>query len=112
MSNNKKIEFDFSKWGQEGISVYNETDKMVTLHKNPISNDLYYGIDEEGYTYSGLIIKFTMYEEVKPREIWVNEYKTGLTSNVFHDTREKASKVQANWLRQVKFIEVIEGDNK
>ena len=112
MSNNKQIEFDFSKWGQERIIVYNETDKMITLHKNPISSDLYYGVDEEGYTYSGLIIKFTMYEEIKPREIWVNEFSSGTYLMKAYHTKAEAESNQTGAIGQIKFIEVIEGDNK
>ena len=49
-------------------------------------------------------------EEVKPREIWVNEYADKLVSNMYYDkkTAEDSAHYFSGYIRTVKFIEVVE----
>jgi hypothetical protein len=49
-------------------------------------------------------------EEVKPREIWVNEYKQGLLGSYLFDSKESAEKstAESGYIRTVKFVEVVE----
>jgi len=70
----KEIEFDFAKWGQEGISVEINGAKIATLHKHTLIPDAYYGIfDSSSFnTFCLYGNNFKMFEEVKPREFWVN----------------------------------------
>lgn len=109
----KQIEFDFEKWGQDGISVYIDDVQMATLHKNPFMLNSYYGISAKNgedimWCNNSTTYTIKMYQEVKPREIWVNEYKNGLGSFSYL-SKEDARKCSAsNCIRQVKFIEVIE----
>jgi hypothetical protein len=54
-----------------------------------------------------------MYQEVKPREIWVNEYDNGFKYGIYkygiYASIEAAKSHAGNGLiRQVKFIEVID----
>lgn len=105
----REIIFDFSKWGQEGISVETDTYNMVTLHKNPINN-LFYGVDEDGDLNSGKATEFKMYEEVKPREFWVNVY-SDKTSQFIHFSKQEASIAKSdthNFVKTIKLVEVIE----
>ena len=102
----KQIEFDFSKWGQEGISVETDTYNMATLHKNPINN-LYYGVDEDGDLNSGKATEFKMYEEVKPQEFWVNVYGDAYSYTFYH-SKEQAQEYLAKGGKTIKLVEVIE----
>ena len=49
-------------------------------------------------------------EEVKPREIWINEYKQGLLGSYLFDSKESAEKstAESGYIRTVKFVEVVE----
>lgn len=106
----KQIEFDFSKWGQEGITVNSGESQMITLHQNPNHPTYYYGLDLSSNACSYHKSKLTMYQEVKPREIWVNEYKHKLGETCY-STIQGASKGSAvGCLRQVKFREVLDNE--
>ena len=110
MKNKKQIPFNFELWGTEGISVDDIMGRLVIkLHENPIRDD-FYGIVHDGSPFACKDINLIMYQEVKPREIWVNEYTIGL-SNTHYPTKELATKYAANTsteIRQVKFIEIID----
>ena len=110
-----KIDFDFSKWGQEGISVYHYNTKVLTLHKhfNP-DEDYYYGISETNL-FGTSSKHLYMYQEIKPREIWVNEYPNNLRAYVFWDTKEDAETKLLNYttpLKTIKFREVLDEPNE
>jgi hypothetical protein len=49
-----------------------------------------------------------MYQEVKPREIWVNEYDNGYKYGIYASIEEAKSHAGNGLIRQVKFIEVID----
>lgn len=106
-----KIDFDFSKWGQKGISVMSGKYRMLTLHKHPIVERDYYGMDYDCDFHTG--DGFIMYQEVEPREVWINEFEYGL-SNVywFSRTLEEAleSKILNGYKRTVKFREVLDDE--
>lgn len=108
----KQIEFDFFKWGQEGISVEIEGVKVLGLHQNPTNTYDYYGIDSKGLTFIRNKIELRMYQEIKPREIWVNEQEGG----VFHYSKVFSSKAEAESqklpfvIRSVKFREVLDDE--
>jgi len=71
----KQIEFDFAKWGQEGISVTVNGKNVITLHKNPNHANYFYGMTGPTLMFNNSGPCFTMFEEVKPREFWVNVYE-------------------------------------
>lgn len=110
-----KIDFDFSKWGQEGISVIIDSKNVFVIHKNPIKTTWYYGLYENGFAFFCLVGDITMYQEIKPREIWVNEYPNNQRAYVFWDTKEDAETKLLNCatpLRTIKFREVLEEPNE
>jgi hypothetical protein len=102
-----KIPFNFELWGKENISVDDIMGRLVVkLHENPIKDE-FYGIAHDGSTFALPVNKLTMYQEVKPREIWVNEY-SDLRIGGAYSSIEKAKHCGPNAIRQVKFIEVLE----
>jgi hypothetical protein len=101
----KEIEFDFAKWGQEGISIYGDKTKMLTFHKNP-TNDLFYGVDEDGYLICDKQPEFKMFEEIKPREFWGNVYDNG--NFVIHPTQERALQCLEKSGETIKVREVLD----
>lgn len=107
----QQIPFDFSKWGQEGISVDDICGRLVIrLYENPIKDE-FYGIAHDGSVFALPKEKFTMYQEIKHREIWVNEYSTGL--GVMHFTEEAAIQQRdkaRTFVKLVKFREVLEDE--
>jgi len=109
-TNRKSIPFNFELWGQEDIKIYDEDNEVLLIHLHP-STKSYYGVYKDGTNFFGCIEdSLTMYQEVKPREIWVNEYTIGL-SDTHYPTKELAIKYAANTsteIRQIKFIEVID----
>lgn len=113
----RKIEFNFSKWGKEGVTVepsWPEKAYAVSVHVNPVNGQIY-GVFNNGSLFVSNEDDLVMYEEVKPREIWVNEYPQPIgifKSSIWNDERSAALNTNADCIRQVKFIEVIEeGDN-
>lgn len=91
----KQIEFDFAKWGQEGISVAVNGCKIATLHKHTSIPDCYYGHYEKSInTFSLYGNNFTMFQEVKPREFWINLYSNGCKS--IHSCTEEANELAKN----------------
>lgn len=107
----KQIEFDFGKWVQEGISVKSWDDSVVALHKHPNKEDLYYGISEHG-CFICTPKELTMYQEEKPREIWVNEQESAgfHYSKVFSSKEEAESQKLPFVIRTVKFREVQDNE--
>ena len=103
----KQIEFDFSKWGQEGISVKTDME-VLNLYKNDILNNFYYGIDINGVVFSLPEKHLKMYQETKPREIWVNEQQDAIFhySKVFASKKEAESQKLPFVIRTIKFREV------
>jgi len=75
----KQIDFDFAKWGQEGISVEYNRKTILTLHINPFNNEYYYGIINENLAFIAPATPLTMFEEVKPREFWAQYIIADLT---------------------------------
>ena len=112
----KQIEFDFAKWGQDGISVNTHCiENVATLYKNPFKKDTFYGVSISGIVYSVYITDLTMYQEVKPREIYVNEPRHGLHSSqsCFNSLEfAKNNYSEFDHIRTVKFIEVIEDEKQ
>ena len=108
----QQIDFDFSKWGQEGISVILPSrNHAVTLHKSPLGDNSYYGISNDTYTFHVNVNNLKMYEEIKPREIWVNEYSTGF--GIMHFTEKDAIQQRdkaRTFVKLVKFREVLDDE--
>tara|TARA_R110000868_G_scaffold23387_1_gene94392 strand:- start:430 stop:753 length:324 start_codon:yes stop_codon:yes gene_type:complete len=105
----KQIDFDFSKWGQEGISVVIDGVPVAELHQNKIKG-LIYGIDSIGLVFNRQGKDLKMFEEVKPREFWANVYRN--RKPVFiHETKEDAafaSSSSPDFVKIIKLVEVIE----
>ena len=105
----QQIEFDFSKWGQEGISVDDICGRLVIrLYENPIKDE-FYGVAHDGSVFALPKQKFTMYQEVKPREIWVNEYYDFFGKG-YHTKKEAMDRKASSCIRTIKFVEVIEDE--
>lgn len=107
----QQIEFDFSKWGQEGISVQKDQCEVIQLHKHKIEGRVY-GLVKVGFSFNIFECnedKVIMYQEIIPREIWVNEYPTKLGR--CYDTKELAENMKSlDYIRTIKFIEVLDDE--
>jgi len=113
----KEIEFDFAKWGQEGITASTEMgDNVLNIIKLKYPRN--------GYTYiveiecktpflikednSNLMYgKITMFEEVKPREFWVNISKKG-NVYIYKDGIEAGASTGAWDTETIKVREVLD----
>ena len=103
------IDFDFSKWGQDGINVEVNGSKVAELHKHNTAKDVYFG------HYGGFQIfclysnNFIMYQEIKPREFWINEYedRVGMPYESKSDANENKAK---GFKRQIKVREVLDDE--
>lgn len=106
-----KIDFDFEKWGQEGISVIIQSEDIIKLHQNPIKNIWFYGLFKNGNNFVCLYTDLTMYQEVKPREIWVNEFHDTLSA-VIHTNKKSAISCKDfdGYNKSVKFREVLDDE--
>jgi hypothetical protein len=103
----KQIDFDFTKWGQEGVSVECYKEEILSLHINPKSSNYYYGMVNGTTCFNVTKSYLTMYEEVKPREFWVIMYGNK-SSRLFYDTKEQAQKYLVGGGIIIKVVEVIE----
>jgi hypothetical protein len=107
----REIEFNFAKWGQDGVVVQSENGHFVfDMHHNKISN-YYYGYYENGDLFSTINTALRMYEEVKPREFWMNLYSNGMIAIL--DSKEQAEDVGRSFVfvnpdKRVETIKVIE----
>lgn len=112
----QKIDFDFSKWGQEGISVEYKGNRVQTLHQHPNENayQYYYGVDCFNNFFVTYLsqLDLIMYQEIKPREIWVNEQEGGgfHYSKVFSSKEGAESQKLPFVIRTVKFREVLDDE--
>lgn len=109
-----KIEFDFSKWGQEGISVQKDQCEVIQLHKHKIEGRVY-GLVKVGFSFNIFECnedKVIIYQEIKPREIWVNEQESAgfHYSKVFSSKAEAESQKLPFVIRTVKFREVFDDE--
>lgn len=104
------IDFDFSKFGQEDITCKSGGLYIHTLHEHPHNKDHYYGIAANGSEFRTHVNFITMYQEMKPREIWINEQENA----GFHYSKVFSSKAEAEAqklpfvTRTLKFVEAIE----
>ena len=107
----QQIDFDFEKFGQKDVTAFIDGVEIATMHKFPVGYpDRYYGIDVQGMTYDRHKSRIKMYEEIKPREIWVNKYKHKLGERCY-TTLEKAIEGSAGGcIGQVKFREVLDDE--
>lgn len=105
-----KIDFDFSKWGQEGISVYHYNTKVLTLHKHFNHGEYYYYGISETNLFGCASKHLFMYQEIKPREIWVNEYPTHLAEFVYTSKEQAVIGSADNTTKQIKFMEVLDDE--
>lgn len=111
-----KIDFDFSKWGQRDVDTTLKGHTIQTLHKHPNAkvNECFYGIDGFGHAFKTYLNsgELEMYQEIKPREIWVNEYQTiGCTNSCIYQSEEEAIKNKSrNYIRTIKFREVLDDE--
>ena len=80
----KQIDFDFTK-----------------------SSNYYYGMVNGTTCFNVTKSYLTMYEEVKPREFWVNVYGDAY-SKFCYDTKEQAQEYLAKGGKAIKLVEVIE----
>jgi hypothetical protein len=93
----REIEFDFAKWGQDGVIILTDKgNEMLTFHKKPKSDSLFYGVDEYGYLQSGDKTAFKMFEDIKPREFWMNLYSNGMIAIL--DSKEQADDVGRSFI--------------
>lgn len=82
-----------------------------TLHLHPHNKDHYYGIAHNGLTFRVHVFSLTMYQEIKPREIWVNEYPSGFRNSAVHVSKVSAELDSGgSCLRQIKFREVLDDE--
>jgi hypothetical protein len=112
----KEIEFDFAKWGQEGVFALNQNGNEVLNIielKQPIKGWVFVveingespmcinilGMNQN----SGITIK--MFEEVKPREFWVNVSQDEI--KIYESAKEAAFFLREN-SQTIKVREVIE----
>lgn len=105
----KEITFDFAKWGQEGISVIDKDNNIdvCTLHKSPFVLNTYYGLLDNESTYHLSVTDLTMFEEVKPREFWVNV--TGKGDIYIYKDFASADSQCGDWTTEtIKVREVLE----
>jgi len=108
----KQIEFDFAKWGQKGISIkYNKIHDVSAIMKSSIQ--YLYVIEYIGYFSLGKKnlacadrCDLVMYEEVKPREFWVNVYEDGFS--FLYDRKAEAYLCLDIGGKTIKLVEVIE----
>ena len=100
-----EIEFDFNRFGEDGISVEVNGAKIATLHKHTLIPDAYYGIYDSS-SFNAFCLygnNFKMFHEVKPREIWLNgEIKRGFC----YSSKEDA--INNGALNAIKFVEVLD----
>lgn len=103
----KEIDFDFTKWGQDGISVDDHMGRLIIkLHENPIKDE-FYGISHDDCTFALPKNKFKMFEEVKPREFWVNVYKD--SASYVHTSKEDAEISKfIDCIETIKVVEVLD----
>lgn len=105
----QQIPFDFSKWGQDGITCVFEDSPILTLHLNLRNQLNYYGITESGTPFHTYVSSIKMYQEIKPREIWVNEYPRHFGNT--YNTKEEAEKYKtSSCVRTIKFREVLDDE--
>jgi len=87
----KQIEFDFAKWGQEGISVEKNYNEVVSMMKAADGVTLCCEIKINNGTSTQLAFvsrcNLTMLEEVKPREFYVNVYEN-FSCNIYKHQEE------------------------
>jgi len=110
----KQIDFDFSKWGQPGITVtFGGTNvKMQTLHQHPTDKDNYYGITESGSALRSDVDRLTMYYEQIPREFYMSIYDNGATGCLYNTFDECFAKRNVHVKgRVVKVREVLDETN-
>lgn len=107
----KQIDFDFAKWGQEGISIkYNKIHDVVAIMKSTLQ--FTYVIEHRIDNSLGVKAihtdkcDLTMFEEVKPREFWVNVYGDGFS--FLYDTKSEAIQCLDIGGKTIKLVEVIE----
>ena len=102
----KRIEFDFNKWGQDGIEVEYKEYNIITLHSHPnAKSNTFYGISEMGF-FDAKREQLVMYEDKKPREIWINEYPFEYRA-FYISEKEAIEDTQEHFLKRSKFIEVL-----
>ena len=101
----KEIEFDFAKWGQEGISVIIQTKSIITLYQNSVITNRFYGLFEDGGAFVALDLDIHMFEEFKPREFWVNVSQDEI--KIYESAKEAAFFLREN-SQTIKVREVIE----
>lgn len=110
-TNRKAIPFNFELWGKEGISVDDTMGRLIVkLHEHPMKDE-FYGVTHDGCTFALPANKFIMYQEVKPREIYVNDRNDMFVGSSIYFSKEEAIEGiagDAKKVRQVKFIEVLE----
>jgi hypothetical protein len=103
----REITFDFAKWGQEGIVAYTRLEfQIVTLFENPLKKDEYYGVSEQGNVFCLESKNINMFEEVKPREFWVNVYSND--SGYCYATEGIARQALADNGQTIKVREVLD----
>lgn len=106
----KQIDFDFEKFGQKGVTAFIDGVEIETIHKFPVGYpDRYYGIDVRGMTYDRHKSRIKMYQEIKPREWWLNEYENRVGQP--YDSQSEGYKNRAGgFKRQIKVREVLDDE--
>lgn len=104
----EQIEFDFSKWGQPGITVeiVNIKYNIATLHQIPNNTDRFYGVYTNGQTFDWHKDFLFMYYEQIPREFYINVYQ--MDSMSVYNTIDKAKMHCTEFGKTIKVREVIE----
>jgi hypothetical protein len=98
-----EIDFDFAKWGQEGISVELNSSEVIKIHEY-IDSAVLYGVNLKG-AFLDKKENFKMFEEVKPREFWVNVSQDEI--KIYESAKEAAFFLREN-SQTIKVREVIE----
>lgn len=109
----EQIEFDFSKWGQPGITVeiVNIKYNIATLHQIPNNTDRFYGVYTNGQTFDWHKDFLFMYYEQIPREFYINVYPGNRFQNTVSGAYTNYDQAKSNCNSNGKtttFREVIE----
>lgn len=112
-TNRKEIPFNFELWGKEdNIMILFGQFEVANIMKS--TTDDVFCVEYKHLDGSNRLAfisqnDLTMYQEVKPREIYLNEFEGRFQGRTYYPSKGDANdNVSFGGTRQVKFIEVLE----